>query len=126
MITNKLIKPTFIEAFKKAKAIKFNSYITNEEALILQKIADKTGATLVNKDAYNYKKFLKAYSEVSGQSLYSSSLTEVHDSNFIISVGSYLKSDLPNARYAMNNTVVTNTYLKEFELGIGPANVAAY
>ena len=97
-----------IEAFKKAKVIKFNSYITNEEALILQKIALKTGAKLLNKDAYNYKKFLKAYSEVSGQSLYSSSLTKVHDSNFVISVGSYLKSDLPNARYAMNNTVVTN------------------
>ncbi len=45
-----------VEAFKKAKAIKFNSYITNEEALILQKLADKTGAKLVNKDAYNYKK----------------------------------------------------------------------
>jgi len=97
-----------VEAFNKAKAIKFNSYITNEEALILQKIADKTGAKLVNKDAYNYKKFLNAYSETSGQSLYSSSLTQVHDSNFVISVGSYLKSDLPSARYAMNNTVLTN------------------
>ncbi len=97
-----------VEAFKKAKAIKFNSYITNEEALILQKIARKTGATLVNEDAYNYKKFLKAYSETSGQSLYSSTLKEVHDSNFVISVGSYLKSDLPNARYALNNSVLMN------------------
>ncbi len=97
-----------IEAFKKAKAIKFNSYITNEEALILQKIATKTGATLVNKDAYNYKKFLEAYSTTSGQSLYSSTLKDVHDSNFVISVGSFLKSDLPNARYALNNSVITN------------------
>ena len=97
-----------IEAFNKAKSIKFNSYITNEEAFILQKIAIKTGAKLVNKDAYNYQKFLKAYSETSGQSLYSSSLSQVHDSNFVISVGSYLKSDLPNARYAMNNSVITN------------------
>lgn len=97
-----------VEAFKKAKAIKFNSYITNEEALILQKLADKTGAKLVNKDAYNYKKFLEAYSSTSGQSLYASTLKDVHDSNFVISVGSYLKSDLPNARYALNNSVVTN------------------
>ncbi|WP_072682263.1 NADH-quinone oxidoreductase subunit G [Arcobacter sp. LA11] len=97
-----------VEAFKKAKAIKFNSYITNEEALILQKIASKTGATLVNKDAYNYKKFLEAYASTSGQSLYSSTLKDVHDSNFVISVGSFLKSDLPNARYALNNSVVTN------------------
>ena len=97
-----------IEAFKKAKVIKFNSYITNEEAFILQKIATKTGATLVNKDAYNYKKFLEAYSSTSGQSLYSSTLKDVHDSNFVISIGSFLKSDLPNARYALNNSVVTN------------------
>lgn len=97
-----------IEAFKKAKVIKFNSYITNEEALILQKIAIKTGATLVNKDAYNYKKFLEAYSTTSGQSLYSSTLKDVHDSNFVISVGSFLKTDLPNARYALNNSVITN------------------
>lgn len=97
-----------VEAFNKAKAIRFNSFITNEEALILQKIADKTGAKLVNKDAYNYKKFLKAYSETSGQSLYSSTLKDVHDSNFVISVGSYLKSDLPNARYAFNNSVIMN------------------
>ena len=97
-----------IEAFKKAKVIKFNSYITNEEAYILQEIANKTGAKLVNKDAYYYKKFLNAYSQTSGNSLYSSTLTQVHDSNFVISVGSYLKSDLPNARYALNNSVIMN------------------
>ena len=27
---------------------------------------------------------------------------------FVISVGSYLKSDLPNARYAFNNSVIMN------------------
>ncbi len=97
-----------VEAFKKAKSIKFNSYITNEEAFILQKIATKTGAKLVNEDAYNYKKFLENYASTSGQSLYSSTLKEVHDSNFVISVGSFLKTDLPNARYALNNSVITN------------------
>ena len=97
-----------IDAFKKADTIKFNSFITNEEAYILQKISEKTGAKLVNKDAYNYKKFLEAYSKTSGNSLYSSTLKDVHNSNFVISVGSYLKSDLPNARYALNNSVVIN------------------
>ncbi|MDZ7817922.1 MAG: hypothetical protein U5K55_04570 [Aliarcobacter sp.] len=29
-----------VEAFKKAKNIKFNSFITNEEALILEKLAN--------------------------------------------------------------------------------------
>ena len=97
-----------IEAFKKAKNIKFNSFITNEEAMILQKLADHTKAKLINEDARRYKEFLKNYSKTSGKTLYSSKLREVHDSNFVISVGSYLKSDLPNARYAFNNSVIMN------------------
>lgn len=97
-----------VEAFKKAKNIKFNSFITNEEALILEKLANVTGAKLVNEDARRYQEFLKNYSLTSGKSLYSSKLSEVHNSNFVISVGSYLKSDLPNARYAFNNSVSMN------------------
>ena len=97
-----------IMAFKNAKNIIFNSYITNEEALILQKIASKTGAKLINEDARRYQEFLKNYSKTSGKSLYSSKLSDVHSSNFVISVGSYLKSDLPNARYAFNNSVTMN------------------
>ena len=97
-----------INAFKEAKNIKFNSYITNEEALLLQKIANYTGAKLVNEDARRYQEFLNNYSKTSGKSLYSSKLADVHNANFVISVGSYLKSDLPNARYAFNNSVVMN------------------
>lgn len=97
-----------INAFKEAKNIKFNSYITNEEALLLQKIANYTGAKLVNEDARRYQEFLNNYSKTSGKSLYSSKLADVHNSNFVISVGAYLKSDLPNARYAFNNSVVMN------------------
>ena len=97
-----------VEAFKNAKNIKFNSYITNEEALILQEISSKTGAKLVNEDARRYQEFLNNYSKTSGKSLYSSTLADVHSSNFVISVGGYLKSDLPNARYAFNNSVIMN------------------
>ena len=97
-----------INAFKEAKNIKFNSYITNEEALLLQKIAYYTGAKLINEDARKYQEFLNNYSKTSGKSLYSSKLADVHNANFVISVGAYLKSDLPNARYAFNNSVVMN------------------
>ncbi|WP_417328385.1 NADH-quinone oxidoreductase subunit G [Halarcobacter sp.] len=97
-----------IEAFKKADSIKFNSYITNEEALILQKLALKTGAKLVNKDAFRFKRFMQNYSLTSGKTLYSSSLKDVHNSNFVVSIGAYLKSDLPSARYAFNNSVIMN------------------
>ncbi|WP_428026179.1 NADH-quinone oxidoreductase subunit G [Arcobacter sp.] len=97
-----------IEAFKKADTIKFNSFITNEEALILQKLKEKFGYKLVNNDALLYKKFLDAYSSVSGKSLYSADLKDIHNSNFVISVGAYLKSDSPNTKYAFNNSVVMN------------------
>jgi len=97
-----------VRAFEKADTIKFNSFITNEEAHILQKLAKNRNARLVNEDARRYQEFLKNYSLTSGKSLYSSTLTDVHDANFVISVGSYLKSDLPNARYALNNSVIMN------------------
>ena len=97
-----------IEAFKDADTIKFNSYITNEEALILQKIANKTGAKLVNNDAKKYQDFLNNYASTSGNSLYTTTLSEILSSNFVISVGGYLKSDLPNARYSFNNSVLMN------------------
>ncbi len=97
-----------IEAFKKAETIKFHSFITNEEAKILQLLKEKLGCKLVNEDAYKYKKFIDAYSTTSGTSLYSATLNEVHDSNFVISVGSFIKSDSPSSKYALNNSVITN------------------
>ena len=97
-----------IEAFKKADTINFSSYITNEEALILQRLKEKYGYKLVNTDALNFKNFLDNYSTTSGKSLYSADLKTVRDSNFVISVGSFLKNDAPNARYALNNALTLN------------------
>ncbi len=104
------------EAFKKAvefikesaDTIEFDSFITNEEALILQKIKEKFNLKLVNKDAYSFKKFMENYSKTSGKSLYSADLKRVRSSNFIISVGSYFKSDNPNVGYAINNALKMN------------------
>ncbi len=97
-----------LTAFKKADTIKFTSYITNEEALILQKLKEKFGYKLVNEDALSYKKFLDTYSKYSGSSLYSANLKDIHNSNFVISIGSQLKSDNPRARYAYNNAIKMN------------------
>ena len=97
-----------LEAFKKADTIKFGSFITNEEALILQKLKEKFGYKLINKDAKRYQEFLKAFSSTSGTSLYNGSLKDIHDSNFVISVGSYFKSDAPSVRYAFNNSISVN------------------
>ena len=97
-----------IEAFKKADAINFTSTITNEEALILQKLSDKFAYKLVNEEARSFQTFLKDYSEISGTTLYGSDLKEAMNSNFIVSVGTAIKTDNPNARYALNNSLTVN------------------
>ncbi|MCD6260054.1 MAG: NADH-quinone oxidoreductase subunit G [Helicobacteraceae bacterium] len=97
-----------IEAFKKADTITFTSTITNEEAYLLQAMKEKFGYKLVNNEAKAFQTFLKEYAQVSGTSLYGSDLKAVHNSNFVISVGAALKSDNPNARYALNNSMTVN------------------
>jgi NADH-quinone oxidoreductase subunit G len=97
-----------VEAFKNADTIKFSSYITNEEALILQKLKEKHGYKLVNNDALRFQNFMKNYASTSGTKLYSGDINEIHNSNFIISVGSLLKNDAPNVRYAFNNALTLN------------------
>ena len=97
-----------VEAFKNANTIKFSSYITNEEAYILQKMKETLGVKLVNNDALRYQTFMKNYASVSGSSLYSGDINDIHNSNFIISVGSLLKNDAPNVRYAFNNALTLN------------------
>jgi len=97
-----------IEAFKNAGTIVFNSYITNEEAKILQLLKEKTGIKLINNDALRFQGFMQEYSSVTGQSLYNGKLEDIHNSNFIVSVGSFLKSDAPAAKYAFNNAVTIN------------------
>lgn len=97
-----------VEAFKKADAIKFTSTITNEEALILEQLKERFGYKLINNEAKSFQNFLKDYSEVSGTNLYGSDLKEMAASNFIVSVGTAIKSDNPNARYALNNSMTVN------------------
>jgi NADH-quinone oxidoreductase subunit G len=91
-----------VGALRSASTIKFNSFITNEEAKILQTIKERNGVKLVNNDAYEFKKFMDAYSSVSGKSLYSATLEDVKNSDAIIILGSMISSDNPMARYAMN------------------------
>jgi NADH-quinone oxidoreductase subunit G len=97
-----------VEALREADSILFNSFITNEEAKILQSIKEKTGAKLVNNDALRFKNFMADYSKVTGQSLCNATLDDIHNSNFLISVGSYLKSDAPSVKYAFNNAISMN------------------
>jgi len=97
-----------IQAFQKAETIKFNSGITNEEALMMQRLKEKLGVKLVNHDAKAFKDFLESYSKASGKALYGSDFKEVMASDFVISVGASLRNDNPNARYAFNNVQKMN------------------
>lgn len=97
-----------VDALKNADSIVFNSFITNEEAQILQNIKEKTGTKLINIDALKYKNFLEDYSSVSGKTFYNATLEDIHNSNFLISVGSFLKSDAPAVKYAFNNALTMN------------------
>ncbi|MDA7817088.1 NADH-quinone oxidoreductase subunit G [Sulfurimonas sp.] len=97
-----------VEAFKKADTIEFTSTITNEEAYILQSLKEKLGVKLVNSEAKSFQTFLNDYSEISGTKLYGHDLEATHNSNFIVSVGTALKSDNPNARYALNNSMTVS------------------
>lgn len=97
-----------IAAFKKADTIAFTSTITNEEAMILQRLKEKFGYRLVNNEALALKNFLSSYSTISGKSLYGGDLKQVHEADFVVSIGSALKTDNPNARFAMNNALSMN------------------
>ncbi len=97
-----------VAAFKKADTIAFTSTITNEEALILQHLKAKYGYRLINEEARVFKNFLNSYSAISGNSLYGGDLKQVHEADFVVSIGSALKTDNPNARFAMNNALSMN------------------
>lgn len=97
-----------IEAFKKADTISFSSVITNEEALILQKLKEKFGYKLINKEVKAFVNFMSEYSKISKKSLYGGDLEKTLNANFIVSIGSAIKSDNPVARYALNNSLSVN------------------
>jgi NADH-quinone oxidoreductase subunit G len=51
---------------------------------------------------------LSSYSAISKKSLYGGDLKQVHEADFVVSIGSALKTDNPNARFAMNNALSMN------------------
>jgi len=96
----------FIE--KEADTIAFSSFITNEEALILQRLKEKKGLKLYNPEARAYQKFLQNYSTTAGNTLYSGDLKKIKASNFVVSVGTAIRYDSPNSGFAFNNAMKMN------------------
>ncbi|MEA3315848.1 MAG: 2Fe-2S iron-sulfur cluster-binding protein [Campylobacterota bacterium] len=91
-----------ITAFKSADAIRFNSYITNEEAYLLQTLKEKIGLKLVNNDAKDYQNFLNNYSSIAGNSLYSADISDIKNSDAVIMIGTRISRDNPVVKYAVN------------------------
>ena len=97
-----------VEAFNNSDTIKFTSLITNEEALILQRLKEKFGFKLINEEARKYQNFLKAFSTTSGKELYSGTSTTVKNSDFIITLGSRTSDDIPVMKFKINEAVKQN------------------
>lgn len=108
-----------VAAFKDASTIKFNSMITNEEAMVLQRLKEEKGYKLVNVEAKKFQDFLANAATISGRKLYSGSLKSIEESDFIITLGSCVPADNPMVRFAMN--IAQNkrnahiTYMHPFE-----------
>ncbi|WP_309499366.1 NADH-quinone oxidoreductase subunit G [Sulfurovum sp.] len=98
-----------LEAFKKADTVRFNSMITNEEAMMLQTLKEKMGLKLYNPEVRAFQKFLGYYAVASGSSLYSTDADAImKKSDFVISVGVALRNDSPALKYAFNNVQKLN------------------
>ncbi len=90
------------EAFRKADTIRFSSMITNEEALILQRLKEHSGYRLVNEEARNYQKFLQTFGSASGSTLYRGVANEVNRKDFIVTIGTRIADDTPALKFKMN------------------------
>ncbi len=91
-----------VEAVKNADSILFAPQISNEEAFILQKIKEKTGAKLISGEARAYQKFMQAYGEVTGKALYTGTLKGISESKAVIVLGSKIYDDSPTVKYHIN------------------------
>ncbi len=98
-----------VEAFKKAKTVRFNSVITNEEALMLQTLKEKMGLKLYNPEVRAFQKFLGYYQKASGNRFWTTDNDAImKKSDFVIALGSALRNDAPGMKYAFNNVQKMN------------------
>lgn len=97
-----------LNAVSNAKAIRFSSLITNEEAMILQLLKEKTGLKLYNEEARAYQNFMEAYGSISGKTGFGGSLDAINQSDGIIVLGGRISTDNPMVRYAMTTAARHN------------------
>jgi NADH-quinone oxidoreductase subunit G len=91
-----------VEAFKSAKTIIFSNEISNEEALILQKLKESRGYRLISNEARAYQKFMSEYGSITGKSLNSGTLEKLSKSRAIMILGTRINDDAPIVKFNIN------------------------
>ena len=91
-----------VEAFKNAKSILFSNEISNEEALILQKLKVLNGYKLISKEARDYQQFMASYGAITGKTLYTGDLKTISKSRAVLVMGMRLNDDAPIVKYHVN------------------------
>jgi NADH-quinone oxidoreductase subunit G len=91
-----------VKAFENAQSIVFSSQISNEEALIFQKLKEQRGVKLISHEAKAYQRFMQAYSTVTGKSLYNGTLKTLSESRAVIVMGTRINDDSPTVKYHIN------------------------
>ncbi|MCX2682664.1 NADH-quinone oxidoreductase subunit G [Campylobacter sp. MIT 21-1685] len=92
---------------KEITNIKFNSFITNEEALILQNLKTKYDLHLINNEALKFQEFLDEFIANAGE-FYNATSDDVLESDFLVVAGTLLRYDAPTLSYKINNALVMN------------------
>ncbi|EAK0439953.1 NADH-quinone oxidoreductase subunit G [Campylobacter lari] len=89
------------------KNILFNSFITNEEALILQNLSKKFNLNLINHEAKKFQDFINIFYQ-NANAMYNANADDIIQSDFLIIAGSFLRYDAPTLGYKVNNALVMN------------------
>jgi NADH-quinone oxidoreductase subunit G len=97
-----------LSALQEYKAIRFSSFISNEEALILQTLKQRHGFKLFNEEARKYQAFLNAFASRCGQTLYGADTDRVKQSDMVIVLGTKVANDAPMVKYAINQASKNN------------------
>lgn len=116
-----------VELFEKneIRNIKFNSFITNEEALILQNFKKKFGLNLINNEALKFKDFLEEFISNGGE-FYNATTQDITKSDFLVVAGTLLRYDAPTLSYKINNALVMNKGSGLYFHPIEDAGIAKY
>ena len=95
-----------IAAFKEADSIHFAGNITNEEAMILQKLKQKYGYHLVCDEVWDFQQFIQEFSK--GGSLGKATQKEITQSTFVMCFGGAMSYDMPVITHSINNAMKQN------------------